>query len=88
MMAGFPASYFGIRAWSETDLTDDLRKFNIPTLIVHGSDDQIVPIANSAERSSKIVPHAILKVYEGAPHGLPITHNDRLNSDLIAFIKS
>ena len=86
MMAGFPASYFGIAAWSETDLTEDLKKFTIPTLIVHGSDDQIVPIANSAERSSKIIPKATLKVYEGAPHGLPTTHKDQLNKDLIAFV--
>jgi non-heme chloroperoxidase len=88
MMAGFPASYFGIAAWSETDLTEDLKKFTIPTLIVHGSDDQIVPIANSAERSSKIIPKATLKVYEGAPHGLPTTHKDRLNQDLLAFLRA
>ncbi|WP_406858569.1 alpha/beta hydrolase [Alsobacter sp. KACC 23698] len=88
MMAGFPASYFGITAWSETDLTEDLRKFTMPTLIVHGSDDQIVPIANSAQRSSKIIPKAILKVYEGAPHGLPTTHKNRLNEDLLAFIRA
>jgi non-heme chloroperoxidase len=88
MMAGYPASYFGIAAWSATDLTEDLRKFTMPTLIVHGSDDQIVPIANSAERSSKIIPKATLKVYEGAPHGLPTTHKDRLNEDLLAFIRA
>src|SRR4051812_772508 len=66
MMAGFPASYFGIKAWSETDLTEDLKAITVPTLVVHGSDDQIVPIANSAERSSKIIPNATLKVYDGA----------------------
>lgn len=88
MMAGFPASYFGITAWSETDLTEDLKKITVPTLIVHGSDDQIVPIANSAERSAKIAPKATLKVYDGAPHGLPTTHKDRLNQDLLAFIKA
>jgi non-heme chloroperoxidase len=87
MMAGFPASYFGIKAWSETDLTEDLKKIDVPTLVVHGDDDQIVPFANSAERSSKIIPKAILKVYEGAPHGLPTTHKDRLNQDLLAFLK-
>jgi non-heme chloroperoxidase len=88
MMASFPASYFGITAWSETDLTEDLKKITVPTLIVHGSDDQIVPIANSAERSSKIIPKARLKVYEGAPHGLPTTHKDQLNQDLLAFLKA
>jgi non-heme chloroperoxidase len=88
MMAGFPASYFGIKAWSETDLTEDLKKITVPTLVVHGSDDQIVPIANSAERSSKIIPKATLKVYEGAPHGLPTTHKDQLNQDLLAFLRT
>lgn len=87
MMAGFPASYFGIDAWAATDLTDDLRKVTVPTLVVHGDDDQIVPIANSAVRSSKIIPNATLEVYEGASHGLPATHKDRLNQDLLAFIK-
>lgn len=87
MMAGFPASYFGITAWSETDLTEDLKRINIPTLIVHGSDDQIVPIANSAQRSVKILPMATLKVYEGAPHGLPTTHKTQLNQDLLAFVR-
>jgi non-heme chloroperoxidase len=87
MMAGFPASYFGIKAWSETDLTEDLKKITVPALVVHGDDDQIVPIANSAQRSSKIIPNATLKVYEGAPHGLPTTHKDRLNQDLLAFVR-
>ncbi len=88
MMAGLPASYFGITAWSETDLTEDLKKITVPTLVLHGDDDQIVPIANSAQRSSKIIPNATLKVYAGAPHGLPTTHKDRLNEDLLAFIRS
>jgi non-heme chloroperoxidase len=87
MMAGFPASYLSITAWSETDLTDDLKKINVPALLVHGSDDQMVPIANSAELSSKIIPKATLRVYEGAPHGLPTTHKNQLNQDLLAFIK-
>ena len=87
MMAGFPASYCGIKAWSETDLTEDLKKINVPALVIHGDDDQIVPIANSALKSSKIIPNATLKVYEGAPHGLPTTHKDRLNQDLLAFIR-
>jgi non-heme chloroperoxidase len=87
MMAGFPASYFGIKAWSETDLTEDLKRITVPALVVHGDDDQVVPIANSALRSSKIIPKATLKVYEGAPHGLPTTHKDRLNQDLLAFVR-
>jgi non-heme chloroperoxidase len=88
MMAGFPASYFGIKAWSETDFTEDLKRFDVPALVIHGDDDQIVPIAASALRSAEIIPDAILKVYEGAPHGLPQTHKHRLNEDLLAFIKA
>jgi non-heme chloroperoxidase len=87
MQAGFPAAYFGIKAWSETDLTEDLKKFDVPTLIVHGDDDQIVPIANSALLSSKIVKGATLKIYPGAPHGLPSTHKDQLNADLLGFFR-
>src|SRR5512143_1369993 len=70
MMAGFPAAYFCIKAFSETDLTEDLRKFDVPTLILHGDDDQIVPIGASAMLSSKLVRNAQLKVYLGAPHGM------------------
>jgi len=88
MMAGFPACYFCIKAFSETDTTEDLKKFNVPTLVVHGDDDQIVPIVAAAMKSSKIVPNAQLKVYEGAPHGLPTTLKDRLNSDLLDFFKT
>jgi len=88
MMAGFPASYFCVKVFSETDLTEDLKKIDVPALIVHGDDDQIVPIKPSALLSSKIIPNATLKVYEGAPHGLPTTHKDRLNEDLLAFIKA
>jgi non-heme chloroperoxidase len=86
LMAGFPASYFCIKVFSETDLTEDLRKFDVPTLIVHGSDDQIVPIVASAMLSSKIIRNATLKVYDGAPHGLPSTLKDRLNADLLEFV--
>ena len=88
MMAGFPASYFCVKVFSETDLTEDLKKIDVPALIVHGDDDQIVPIKPSAVLSSKSIPNATLKVYEGAPHGLPTTHKDRLNEDLLAFIKA
>jgi non-heme chloroperoxidase len=88
MLAGFPACYFCIKAFSETDTTEDLKKFDVPTLIVHGDDDQIVPIVASALKSSKIVPNAQLKTYKGAPHGLPTTLKDQLNSDLLEFFKT
>jgi non-heme chloroperoxidase len=86
MMAGLPASYFCIKAFSETDLTEDLKKIDVPTMIMHGDDDQIVPIANSALLTAKIVKGAILKVYPGAPHGLCTTLKDQVNEDLLAFI--
>ena len=86
MMAGFPASYFCIKAFSETDLTKDLKKFDVPTLILHGDDDQIVPIQASALLSSKIITGAKLKIYEGAPHGMCTTRKDEVNADLLAFI--
>jgi non-heme chloroperoxidase len=88
MMAGMPASYFCIKAFSETDLTEDLKKIDVPTLILHGDDDQIVPFADSASLSAKIVKGATLKVYEGAPHGMCTTQKDRVNEDLLAFIKA
>ncbi len=88
MMAGMPASYECIKVFSETDHTEDLKKFDVPTLIIHGDDDQIVPIGASALLSSKIVKGAILKIYPGAPHGLPATHKDQLNADLLAFCKA
>jgi non-heme chloroperoxidase len=87
MMAGMPASYFCIKAFSETDLTEDLKRFDVPTLILHGDDDQIVPIGASALLSSKLVKNATLKIYEGAPHGMCTTHKLRINEDLLAFIK-
>jgi non-heme chloroperoxidase len=87
VMAGFPASYFCIKAFSETDLTEDLKRFDVPTLILHGDDDQIVPIGASALVSSKIVKNATLKVYPGAPHGMATTLKDQVNAELIAFIK-
>jgi non-heme chloroperoxidase len=88
MMAGFPASYFCIKAFSETDLTEDLKKFDVPTLILHGDDDQIVPIGDSAMLSSKLVKNAKLKVYPGAPHGMCTTLKDKVNEDLLSFLKS
>ena len=86
-MAGFPASYHGIKAFSETDFTEDLKKFDIPTLIMHGDDDQVVPINITAMRSSKLIPNAVLKVYPGYPHGMPQTHKDVINNDLLAFVQ-
>jgi len=88
MMAGFPASYFCIKAFSETDLTEDLKKIDVPTLILHGDDDQIVPIGDSALLSAKIVKDATLKVIKGAPHGMCTTRKEEVNADLLAFIKS
>jgi non-heme chloroperoxidase len=85
-LAGFPASYFGIKAWSETDLTEDLKRFDVPTLIMHGDDDQIVPIADSALLSSKIVKDAVLKVYPSLSHGMCQTHKDLINADLFEFL--
>jgi non-heme chloroperoxidase len=88
MLAGFKGAFDCVKAFSETDFTEDLKKFDVPTLIVHGDADQIVPIGAAALRSSKIVENAILKVYPGAPHGLTFTHQDQLNADLLAFIES
>ncbi len=87
MMAGLPASYFCIKAFSETDMTGDLKKFDVPTLILHGDDDQIVPIADSAMLSVKLVKNAELKIYKGAPHGMCTTEKNKVNHDLLAFIE-
>jgi non-heme chloroperoxidase len=88
---GMAGSMFGqylcIREFSEVDYTADLKRIDVPTLIIHGDDDQIVPIGNSAELAVTIVPNAILSVYEGAGHGLTATHQDRFNADLLAFIR-
>ena len=88
MQVGLKAAFDCIQAFSETDFTEDLKKFDIPTLIIHGDDDQIVPIGASALRSSKIVKGATLKIYPGAPHGLTSTHKDQFNADLLSFLKS
>jgi non-heme chloroperoxidase len=87
MMAGFPASYFCIKAFSETDLTRDCKEITVPTLVLHGDDDQIVPIGASAMISSKLIPNAKLEVYKGAPHGMCTTLKDKVNAELLAFIK-
>jgi non-heme chloroperoxidase len=88
MQAGHKNTFDCIKAFSETDFTEDLKKFDVPTLIIHGDDDQIVPIGAAALRSSKLVRNAILKIYAGAPHGLIDTHKDQLNADLLAFFKT
>jgi non-heme chloroperoxidase len=88
MMAGFPASYFCIKAFSETDLTEDLKRIDVPTLVLHGDDDQIVPYADSALISSKLIKNAKLVIYPGAPHGMCTTLKDRVNEELLAFIKA
>jgi non-heme chloroperoxidase len=88
MMAGHKAVFDCIRAFSETDFTEDLKKIDVPTLIMHGDDDQIVPIADSALLSSKLVKGSVLKVYPGKPHGMCSTNKDEINADLLAFITS
>lgn len=88
MGAGFPAAYFCIKAFSETDLTEDLKKISVPTLIMHGDDDQIVPIESSALIAAKILKKSTLKIYSGASHGLCTTLKDQINEDLLAFIRS
>jgi non-heme chloroperoxidase len=88
MMAGFPAAYFCVKAFSETDQTDDLKRMNIPTLVIQGDADQIVPFANAGALQAKLIPNATLKVYKGAPHGLCTTMKDQVNEDLLAFIKA
>jgi non-heme chloroperoxidase len=88
MSGGIKGQYDCIKAFSETDFTDDLRRISVPTLIIQGDDDQIVPIAIASQKSVKIVPNAKLIIYPGAPHGLPVTHADKLNADLLDFLKS
>jgi non-heme chloroperoxidase len=88
MTVGLKASYDCIKQWSESDFTEDLAKFDVPTLIVHGDDDQIVPIGASAHLSSKMVKDSQLKIYPGAPHGLPVTHRDEFNADLLEFVRA
>src|ERR1035437_8622052 len=88
MLAGHTNTYDCIKAFSETDFTEDLMKFDVPTLVIHGDDDQIVPIGASGLRSAKLVRNATLKIYAGAPHGLADTHKDKLNADLLAFLKA
>jgi len=87
MQAGLLNAYESIKAFSETDFTDDLKKFNVPTLVLHGEDDQIVPVKDSARKSAKLIRGAKEIYYPGAPHGLTATHQDKVNADLLAFLK-
>ena len=87
MMGGAKAHHDGIVAFSQTDFTEDLKKFSVPTLVMHGDDDQIVPYADSAPLSAKLVKGAVLRTYKGFPHGMPTTNADEINADLLAFIK-
>ena len=88
MMGGHKNTYDSIKAFSETDFTEDLKKFDVPTIIIHGDDDQIVPIDAAARASAKLVKNSQLVVYPGAPHGITDTHKDKLNADMLAFAKS
>lgn len=87
MMAGHKNAYDCIKAFSETDFTEDLKKFSIPTLILHGDDDQIVPVDAAARASARLVPHAKLVIYPGAPHGITDTHKEQLGADMLAFLR-
>jgi non-heme chloroperoxidase len=88
MLGSHKSQYDTVKAFSETDFTEDLKKIDIPVLVLHGDDDQIVPIDAAGRASAKILKNATLKVYPGFPHGMPITHADTINADLLAFIKS
>lgn len=88
MQSGVKGSYDCVKAFSETDFNDDLKKIDVPTLVMHGDDDQIVPFPDAGALTAKIVKNAQLKVYPGFPHGMPITHADEINPDLLTFIRS
>ena len=88
MQVEFKAAYDCVKAFSETDMTEDLKKIDVPTLILHGDDDQIVPIGASALQSAKLVKNSTLKVYKGLPHGMCTTNADLINRDLLEFIRS
>jgi non-heme chloroperoxidase len=88
MQAGLKNAYESIKAFSETDFTEDLKKFDVPTLVMHGEDDQIVPVKDAAKKSARLIKGAKEIYYPGAPHGLTATHQDRLNADLLSFLKS
>jgi non-heme chloroperoxidase len=87
MQSGLKNAYESIKAFSETDFTEDLKKFDVPTLVLHGEDDQIVPVKNSAVKSAQLIKGAKDIYYPGAPHGITATHQDQINAELLAFIK-
>jgi non-heme chloroperoxidase len=87
MQSGLKNAYESIKAFSETDFTEDLKKFDVPTLVLHGEDDQVVPVKNSAVKSARLIKGAMEIYYPGAPHGITATHQDQINADLLAFIK-
>ena len=88
MQAGLKNAYESIKAFSETDFTEDLKKFDVPTLVMHGEDDQIVPVKDSARKSARLIKGAKEIYYPGAPHGFTATHQDQVNRDLLAFLRS
>jgi non-heme chloroperoxidase len=88
MQGGMKGEYDCIKAFSETDFTEDLKKIDVPALVMHGDDDQIVPFPDAGALSSKLIKNAQLKVYPGFPHGMPIIHAEQINPDLLAFINS
>jgi non-heme chloroperoxidase len=88
MQAGLKNAYESIKAFSETDFTEDLKKIDVPTLVMHGEDDQIVPVKDSAKKSARVIRGAKEIYYPGAPHGLTATHQDQVNADLLAFLRS
>jgi non-heme chloroperoxidase len=88
MQAGLKSSYDSIKAFSETDFTEDLQKFDVPTLVLHGEDDQVVPVKNSAQKSARLIKGAKDVYYPGAPHGITSTHQDQVNAELLAFMKA
>ena len=87
MQCGLAAAYECVKAFSESDFTEDVKKFDIPTLVIHGDDDQVVPLSVGGQRSSKMIKGATLKVYQGAPHGLMTTHQQQFNADLLEFAR-
>jgi non-heme chloroperoxidase len=88
MQSGLKNSYESVKAFSETDFTEDLKKFDVPTLVLHGEDDQVVPVHDSARKSARLIKNAKAIYYPGAPHGITATHADQINADLLAFLRS
>jgi non-heme chloroperoxidase len=88
MQSGLKNSYDSIKAFSETDFTEDLKKFDVPTLVMHGEDDQVVPVKDSAKKSARLIKGAQEIYYPGRPHGLTATHQDEVNTDLLKFLRS